>query len=132
MLTGQNANRTKCQPDIMPTKGWHFVRIFFFSWHFVRPNFLVGILSGPSQHVLAFCPNHENLPSPLGGGDFHISDRMPKYVERVRTKCQPESWDGQNANHRNKSGQNANLWLALCPVGILSGWHFVLPPRHSP
>ena len=36
---------TKCQPDIMPTKGWHFVRIFFFSWHFVRPNFLVGILS---------------------------------------------------------------------------------------
>ena len=48
--------RTKCQPDIMPTKGWHFVRPFFSGWHFVRPNFLVGILSGPSQHVLAFCP----------------------------------------------------------------------------
>ena len=46
----------------------------------------------------------------------------------VRTKCQPKSWDGQNANHRNKSGQNANLWLALCPVGILSGWHFVRTP----
>ena len=59
-VVGQNANRTKCQPDIMPTKGWHFVRIFFCGWHFVRPNFLVGILSGPSQHVLAFFPNHEN------------------------------------------------------------------------
>ena len=56
MVCGQNANRTKCQPDIMPTKGWHFVRPFFSGWHFVRPNFLVGILSGPSQHVLAFCP----------------------------------------------------------------------------
>ena len=55
-------------------------------------------------------------------------DKMPKHVEMVRTKCQPKSWDGQNANHRKKSGQNANLWLALCPVGILSGWHFVLPP----
>ena len=60
--------------------------------------------------------------------DFHDSDKMPKHVEMVRTKCQPKSWDGQNANHRKKSGQNANLWLALCPVGILSSWHFVLPP----
>ena len=59
---------------------------------------------------------------------FHDSDKMPKHVEMVRTKCQPKIWDGQNANHREKSGQNANLWLALCPVGILSGWHFVLPP----
>ena len=60
--------------------------------------------------------------------DFHDLEKMPKHVEMVRTKCQPKSWDGQNANHRKKSGQNANLWLALCPVGILSGWHFVLPP----
>merc|ERR1711952_120842 len=60
VVCGQNANRTKCQPDIMPTKGWHFVRTFFCGWHFVRPNFLVGILSGPSQHVFAFCRNHEN------------------------------------------------------------------------
>ena len=52
-VCGQNANRTKCQPDIMPTKGWHFVRTDFCGWHFVRPNFLVGILSGSSQHVLA-------------------------------------------------------------------------------
>ena len=57
--------------------------------------------------------------------DFHDSDKMPKHVEMVRTKCQPKSWERQNANHRNKSGQNANLWLALCPVGILSDWHFV-------
>ena len=60
--------------------------------------------------------------------DFHDCDKMPKHVEMIRTKCQPKSWDGQNANHRNKSGQNANLWLALCPVGILSGWHFVRTP----
>ena len=41
-----------------------------------------------------------------------------------------KNWDGQNANHNKKSGQNANLWLAFCPVGILSGWHFVLPPTN--
>ena len=40
-----------------------------------------------------------------------------------------KNWDGQNANHNQKSGQNANLWLAFRPVGILSGWHFVLPPQ---
>ena len=62
-VCGQNANRTKCQPDIMPTKGWHFVGTYFCGWHFVHPNFLVGILSGPSQHVLAFWPSHEN-PNP--------------------------------------------------------------------
>ena len=57
--------------------------------------------------------------------DFHDLDKMPKHVEMIRTKCQPKSWDGQNANHRKKSAQNANLgWhyvrLAFCPVGILS------------
>ena len=31
-----------------------------------------------------------------------------------------KNWDGQNVNHNKKSGQNANLWLALRPVGILS------------
>ena len=56
LVVGQNANRTKCQPDIMPTKGWHFVWTYFCGWHFVHPNFLVGILSEPSQHVLVFCP----------------------------------------------------------------------------
>ena len=60
--------------------------------------------------------------------DFQDLEKMPKHVEMVRTKFQPKSWDGQNANQRKKSGQNANLWLALCPVGILSGRHFVLPP----
>ena len=28
--------RTKCQPDIMPTKGWHYVRTFFCGWHFTH------------------------------------------------------------------------------------------------
>jgi len=52
--------------------------------------------------------------------DFYDLEKMPEHVEMVLTKCQPKSWDGQNANLRKKSGQNANLWLALCPVGILS------------
>ena len=49
-VVGQNANQTKCQLDIMPTKGWHFVRTFFCGWHFVRPNFW-----------LTFCPEHLNM-----------------------------------------------------------------------
>ena len=50
-------------------------------------------------------------------------------------KMSTKNWNGQNANHRKKSGRNANqklafcpdffLWLAFCPsqilVGILSG-----------
>ena len=47
-------------------------------------------------------------------------------------KMPTKIWDGQNANHRKKSGQNANFWLAFCLVGILSGWHFVLPPQKHP
>ena len=35
-------------------------------------------------------------------------DKMPTTEKKSRTKCQPR--------------------LAFCPVGILSGWHFVLPP----
>ena len=42
--------RKKCQPDKMPTKGWHFVRTFYCGWHFVRANFW-----------LAFCPDHLNM-----------------------------------------------------------------------
>ena len=53
MPTGQNANRTKCQPDKMPNGqnanlGWHFVRDFFS---------VIGILSG-ATFWLAFCPDH--------------------------------------------------------------------------
>ena len=32
--------------------------------------------------------------------DFRDLEKMPKHVEMVRTKCQPKSWDGQNANHK--------------------------------
>ena len=38
-------------------------------------------------------------------------DKMPTTEKKSRTKCQPR--------------------LAFCPVGILSGWHFVLPPFQS-
>ena len=47
---GHHSVRTKCQPDKMPTKGWHFVRSFYCGWHFVRPNFW-----------LAFCLDHLNM-----------------------------------------------------------------------
>ena len=42
----------------MPTKGWHFARTFLWL-AFCPSQFLVGILSGTSRHVLALCPNHE-------------------------------------------------------------------------
>ena len=38
-------------------------------------------------------------------------DKMPTMEKKSRTKCQPR--------------------LAFCPVGILSGWHLVLPPCRS-
>ena len=63
-------------------------------------------------------PHHSLM---LGGG-------MPRHVEMVRTKCQPKSWSGQNANHRQKSRTKCQPRLAFCPVGILSGWHFVHTP----
>ena len=63
---------------------------------------------------------------------FHDSDKMPKHFEMVRTKCQPKSWDGQNANQRDKSGQNTNLWLALCPVGILPAHRIFHLPVYQP
>ena len=46
--------RTKCQPDKMPTEQNANQRLAF-----CPSQFLVGILSGTSQHVLALCPNHE-------------------------------------------------------------------------
>ena len=38
-------------------------------------------------------------------------DKMPTMEKKFRTKCQPR--------------------LAFCPVGILSGWHFVHTPLDS-
>ena len=52
----------------------------------------------------------------LGGG----GGGMPRHVEMVRTKCQPKSWSGQNANHGKKVPDKMPT-----QVGILSGWHFV-------
>ena len=60
----------------------------------------------------------------VGGG----RGGMPRLLEMVRTKCQPKSWSGQNANHRQKSRTKFQPRLAFCPVGILSGWHFVHTP----
>ena len=52
-LTNQDG-RTKCQPDKMATGQNANQRLAF-----CPPQFLVGILSGTSQHVLALCRNHD-------------------------------------------------------------------------
>ena len=63
----QNANRTKCQPDKMPTG--------LFLWLAFRPSqLLVSILSGTSQHVLTLCPNHQ-----VGLMSFDDKSYMPVY-----------------------------------------------------
>ena len=51
MLTGQNANWTKCHLKVGVLSGLFLWLAFWLS------HFLVGILFGPSQHVLAFYPN---------------------------------------------------------------------------
>ena len=43
------------KPSLVAGKVWHFVRIFLWL-AFCPSHSLVWILSGPSQHVLAFCP----------------------------------------------------------------------------
>ena len=50
--------QTKCQPDeCQPQVG---ILSGLFLWlAFCPSQFLIGILSGTSQHVLALCPNHE-------------------------------------------------------------------------
>ena len=67
-------------------------------------------------------PPHSLMLGGVGGG-------MPGHLEMVRTKCQPKSWSGQNANHRKKSYTKCQPRLAFCPVGILSGWHLVHTPK---
>ena len=64
MVFGKKGVRTKCQLDKMPTGRNANQRLAlcpdFLLWlAFCPSQFLVGILSGPSQHVLAFCQNHE-------------------------------------------------------------------------
>ena len=50
---------------------------------------------------------------------FHDWDKGPKHGEMFQTKCQPKIGTDKMPTTK-KSGQNANLWLAFCPVGILS------------
>ena len=75
-------------------------------WHFVRANYLVGILSGPSQHVLAFCLNHENAYSDridiyckwnkLCTFDIEIE----KYILILTNKWFFGMWGGQTCKRR--------------------------------
>jgi len=56
--------QTKCQPDKIPTRQnanqrLDFCQDFLLWLTFCPSQFLVVILSGPSQHVLAFWQNHE-------------------------------------------------------------------------
>ena len=64
-LPNRQGGRTKCQPDKMPTWVGILSVTFFCGWHFVRTNFLVGILSGPSQEVLASPPTSESGGGPV-------------------------------------------------------------------
>ena len=66
--------RTKCQPDKMPTgrnanQKLAFCPDFFLWLAFCPSQFLVGILSRTSQHVLALCPNHEKCDHVLSFKD---------------------------------------------------------------
>ena len=64
MPTGQNANQ------------WLAFCPDFLLWLAFSPSqFLVGILSGPSQHVLAFCQNHEKCR--------HLSECEKGFVRSV-------------------------------------------------
>ena len=57
---------------------------------------------------------------------------MMKVNSMIRTKCQNMlRWSGQNANQklgRTKCQPEKKARSKCCLVGILSGWHFVLPP----
>ena len=64
---------------------------------------------------------------------FHGSDKMPKHVEMVRTKCQPKiGTDKMPTTIKSLDKMPTFGWhfvrLAFCPVGILS-YH---PPKDRP
>ena len=61
---------------------------------------------------------------------FHSSDKMPKHVEMVRTKCQPKiGTDKMPTTIKSPDKMPTFGWhfvrLAFCPVGILSAHHLL-------
>ena len=84
-----------------------------------------------------------------GLNTLHIAEnalcRFPKLKKVVILDAPPRiemRWSGQNANQKvgpdkmptmeKKSRTKCQPRLAFCPVGILSGWHLVLPPKNAP
>ena len=88
----KNGVRKKCQLDKMPTRQNANQRLAFcpdfLLWlAFCPSQFLVGILSGPSQHVLAFCQNHEKCHhlSECEWGFVRSVDFLP-YRQKAKAK----------------------------------------------
>ena len=54
---------------------------------------------------------------------FHGSEKMPKHLEKVRTKCQPKiGTDKMPTTEKSPDKMLTfgwhSVWLAFCPVGI--------------
>ena len=48
---------------------------------------------------------------------FHGSDKMPKHVEMVRTKCQPKiGTDKMLTTEKSPDKMPTFVWLAFCPT----------------
>ena len=52
--------------------------------------------------------------------EFHDSDRMPKHVEMVRTKCQPKIGADKMPTAKTSLDKMVTFQLAFYPVNILS------------
>ena len=98
-----------------------------------------------SSKADSICPHDE---SSLPVWQIHLAilwNVIWNMIFRIWKKCQNMlRWSGQNANQKvgtdkmpttEKSPDKMPTFgwhyvrLAFCPVGILSGWHFVLPPK---
>ena len=71
-------------------------RSWLFSLRRVIPQQIYQTSTSPPQQSTANKKMLQDPPTLWRGGE------MPRHVEMVRTKCQPKSWSGQNANHRKK------------------------------
>ena len=101
--------RTKCQPDEMPTKSWHFVRTFFCGWHFVRPNFW-----------LAFCLEHLNMFWPFV---WIIIIRLVWWVLMTSHTClfiSDQDFSGKRRGVRTEVQGVSKNWVL--PIWALAGW----------
>ena len=111
----------KCQPDKMPTGRNANQRLalcpdFLFWLAFCPSQFLVGILSGPSQDVLAFCQNHEKCRhlSECEWGFARLVDFLPYlFSSKSQFSQKPKP---------NDIGW-AFIWSPLTQLKLFWGWY---------